>query len=45
VTLAATADLIASATRERTALLAFNVITLDHAEGIAEGRNEPAPPS
>jgi len=37
VTLAATVDLVASATRERTALLAFNVITLEHAEGIAEG--------
>jgi len=37
VTLAATADLVASATREHTALLAFNVITLEHAEGIAEG--------
>jgi fructose-bisphosphate aldolase class II len=37
VTLAATADLIASATREHTALLAFNVVTLEHAEGIAEG--------
>ena len=37
MTLAATADLVASATREHTALLAFNVITLEHAEGIAEG--------
>jgi len=37
VTLAATADLVASATRERTSVLAFNVITLEHAEGIAEG--------
>ncbi|HTI74221.1 MAG TPA: class II fructose-bisphosphate aldolase [Mycobacterium sp.] len=37
MTLAATADLIASATREHTALLAFNVVTLEHAEGIAEG--------
>jgi fructose-bisphosphate aldolase class II len=37
VTLAATADLVASATRERTAVLAFNVITLEHAEGIAQG--------
>ena len=37
MTLAATADLVASATREHTALLAFNAITLEHAEGIAEG--------
>jgi len=37
VTLAATADLVASATRERAAVLAFNVITVEHAEGIAEG--------
>jgi fructose-bisphosphate aldolase class II len=33
VTLAATADLVAS----DTAVLAFNVITLEHAEGIADG--------
>jgi fructose-bisphosphate aldolase, class II len=37
VTLAATADLVAAAAGRRTAVLAFNVITLEHAEGIAEG--------
>jgi fructose-bisphosphate aldolase class II len=37
VTLVATADLIAAATEARSAVLAFNVITLEHAEGIAEG--------
>jgi fructose-bisphosphate aldolase class II len=37
VTLAATADLVASAIAEGTAVLAFNVITIEHAEGIAEG--------
>ena len=37
VTLAATADLVASATADGTAVLAFNVITLEHAEGIADG--------
>jgi fructose-bisphosphate aldolase class II len=37
VTLAATADLVASAAKERAAVLAFNVITLEHAEGVAEG--------
>jgi fructose-bisphosphate aldolase, class II len=37
VPLVATADLVASAVDERAAVLAFNVITLDHAEGIADG--------
>jgi fructose-bisphosphate aldolase class II len=37
LTLAATADLVASATAENTAVLAFNVITIEHAEGIADG--------
>jgi fructose-bisphosphate aldolase class II len=37
VTLAATADLVASATAQDTAVLAFNVITIEHAEGIADG--------
>ena len=35
--LVATADLVTSAAAERSALLAFNVITVEHAEGIAEG--------
>ena len=35
--LVATAELVASAGAERTAVLAFNAITLEHAEGIAEG--------
>ena len=37
MTLAATADLVAAATANGTAVLAFNAITLEHAEGIAEG--------
>jgi fructose-bisphosphate aldolase, class II len=37
VTLTATADLVATAAETRTAVLAFNAITLEHAEGIAEG--------
>jgi fructose-bisphosphate aldolase class II len=37
LTLAATADLVASAAAENTAVLAFNVITIEHAEGIADG--------
>ena len=37
VTLAATADLVASAAAKDTAVLAFNAITVEHAEGIAEG--------
>ncbi|OBC17076.1 fructose-bisphosphate aldolase [Mycobacterium sp. 852013-50091_SCH5140682] len=37
MTLAATTDLIASATAARSAVLAFNVITIEHAEGIAAG--------
>jgi fructose-bisphosphate aldolase class II len=37
VTLASTGDLVASAATTSTAVLAFNVITLEHAEGIADG--------
>jgi fructose-bisphosphate aldolase class II len=37
VTLAATADLVAAASSVGTAVLAFNVITIEHAEGIADG--------
>jgi fructose-bisphosphate aldolase class II len=37
VTLAATADLVASAASTGTAVLAFNVITIEHAEGVADG--------
>ena len=37
MTLATTADLLASAVAEETAVLAFNVITIEHAEGIADG--------
>ena len=37
MTLATTADLVASAAAEDTAVLAFNVITIEHAEGIADG--------
>jgi len=37
VTLVATADLVASAAATDNAVLAFNVITLEHAEGIADG--------
>jgi fructose-bisphosphate aldolase class II len=37
VPLVATADLVTSAAAGRSAVLAFNVITLEHAEGIAEG--------
>ncbi|MBI3212209.1 MAG: class II fructose-bisphosphate aldolase [Mycobacterium sp.] len=37
MTLAATADLIAAAVAADTAVLAFNVISIEHAEGIAEG--------
>jgi fructose-bisphosphate aldolase class II len=37
VTLTATADLVASAAGTGTAVLAFNVITLEHAEAIADG--------
>ncbi|OBF38058.1 fructose-bisphosphate aldolase [Mycobacterium sp. ACS1612] len=37
MTLVATADLIAAAAKTHSAVLAFNVITLEHAEGIAEG--------
>jgi fructose-bisphosphate aldolase class II len=37
MSLVATADLVASAVAEGTAVLAFNVITIEHAEGIAEG--------
>lgn len=37
MTLAATADLVASTTETGTAVLAFNVVSLEHAEGIADG--------
>lgn len=37
MTLAATGSLVADAVRDGHAVLAFNVITLEHAEGIAEG--------
>jgi fructose-bisphosphate aldolase, class II len=37
VTLVATADLVTTAAETDTAVLAFNVITLEHAEGIADG--------
>lgn len=37
VTLVATADLVAAAVAQSSAVLAFNVITIEHAEGIAEG--------
>lgn len=37
MTLARTGDLVADAARAGGAVLAFNVITLEHAEGIAEG--------
>jgi fructose-bisphosphate aldolase class II len=42
VTLAATADLVASADG---AVLAFNVITIEHAEGIAEGAERAGVPA
>ena len=35
--LVATADLVTSAAAQRAAVLAFNVITVEHAEGIAQG--------
>ena len=37
VTLAATAELVASAAAAGTAVLAFNVITIEHVEGVADG--------
>ncbi|OPX06983.1 class II fructose-bisphosphate aldolase [Mycobacterium sp. AT1] len=37
MSLVATADLVASAVAGHTAVLAFNVVTVEHAEGIAEG--------
>ncbi|KAA0099972.1 fructose-bisphosphate aldolase [Mycolicibacterium sp. P1-18] len=37
MSLAATADLVGSAVADGTAVLAFNVVTVEHAEGIAEG--------
>ena len=37
MSLATTADLVASAVADATAVLAFNVVTVEHAEGIAEG--------
>lgn len=37
MTLTATGDLVASAAASGTAVLAFNVITIEHAEGVADG--------
>jgi fructose-bisphosphate aldolase class II len=37
VSLATTADLVGSAAAAGTAVLAFNVITIEHAEGVADG--------
>jgi fructose-bisphosphate aldolase, class II len=37
VTLAATSELVASAAAAGTAVLAFNVITIEHVEGVADG--------
>lgn len=37
MTLASTRDLVAASVREQRAVLAFNVITLEHAEGIVAG--------
>lgn len=37
MTLASTSDLVAAAIENRSAVLAFNAITVEHAEGIAEG--------
>jgi fructose-bisphosphate aldolase, class II len=37
VTLAATADLVAAAAARSAAVLAFNVITIEHAEGVTDG--------
>jgi fructose-bisphosphate aldolase class II len=45
VPLVATADLVTSATAERAAVLAFNVITLEHAEGIAQGAERAGAPA
>jgi fructose-bisphosphate aldolase class II len=42
VTLATTADLVASATARDAAVLAFNVIGIEHAEGIAAGAEHAA---
>ena len=43
--LVATADLLTSAAAERAAVLAFNVITLEHAEGIAQGAERAGVPA
>ena len=43
--LARTADLVAAAYRAGTGVVAFNVITLEHAEAIVAGQNGPAVPS
>ena len=43
--LAATGDLVASATAAGTAVLAFNVITLEHAEGVADGAERAGAPA
>jgi fructose-bisphosphate aldolase class II len=42
---AATADLVASAVDAHAAVLAFNVVTLEHAEGIAEGAERAGVPA
>ncbi|MCV7422617.1 class II fructose-bisphosphate aldolase [Mycobacterium yunnanensis] len=44
MSLTATADLISSAVGDGTAVLAFNVVTLEHAEGIAEGAERAGTP-
>lgn len=41
MTLATTADLLVRARAGRVGLPAFNVITLEHAEAIAEGAERP----
>lgn len=45
MSLAPTADLVASAVAAGTAVLAFNVITIEHAEGIAEGAERAGVPA
>lgn len=45
MSLAATADLVASAVTEGTAVLAFNVITIEHAEGIVDGAEQAGVPA
>ena len=45
MTSARTGDLVAEAVRSGGSVLAFNVITLEHAEGILLGRSGPGGPS